>query len=279
MPTAADIDRLSKNVPYQEAGRVSEKEISVSRANRSVRLWEHFVDALASGRQPDAEKTDAVGYLMRTTAVYGSGKLGAADWEIVANRPELCVPFHVEMLSVYLTRVFVRDLVNHMARKEAITRVRSVATASVEHVAAFRRILRRSEVSVANWRSEHPIQIEKLSDLRSDLEMLNAFVGGDDLINDNPWDRLVVWSENHLSEEGQELVASLILEPYGNLVDDLADNDPDAFLIDGSMRVGETHTGAIRAKEGARLQGDGRGGKRKMAVKTAALDKIRTLIG
>jgi hypothetical protein len=33
VPTAADIERLSKNVPLQEAGRVSEKEITVARAN------------------------------------------------------------------------------------------------------------------------------------------------------------------------------------------------------------------------------------------------------
>lgn len=41
VPTTEDITRLSGNVPLQEAGRVSEAEISVSRANRSVRLWEH----------------------------------------------------------------------------------------------------------------------------------------------------------------------------------------------------------------------------------------------
>ena len=38
------------------------------------------------------------------------------------------------------------------------------------------------------------------------------------------------WAANALSEEGQELVASLMLEPYGVLVDDLAatmaDRDP-----------------------------------------------------
>ena len=116
MPSAADIERLSKNVPLQEAGRVSEREISVSRANRSVRLWEHFVDALSKGHQPDAEKLASVGYLMRTTAVYGSGKLGAADREVIAGRPEMQSPFQAEMLSVYLTRWFVRDLVEHMAR-------------------------------------------------------------------------------------------------------------------------------------------------------------------
>ena len=116
IPTAEDIDRLEANVPLQEAGRISERELSLSRANRSVRLWEHVVGALAEGRQPDPDVIDQVGYLMRTTAVYGSGKFGAADRETVADRPEFEAPFQTEMLSVYLTRTFQRDLVQHMAR-------------------------------------------------------------------------------------------------------------------------------------------------------------------
>jgi hypothetical protein len=39
VPTPDDIERLSWNVPRQEAGRVTSSEISVSRANRSVRLF------------------------------------------------------------------------------------------------------------------------------------------------------------------------------------------------------------------------------------------------
>jgi hypothetical protein len=71
VPTEADIERLSDNVPKQEAGRVSAHELSLSRANRSVRLFEHVVARLAKGRQPDAGMVESVGYLMRTTAVYG----------------------------------------------------------------------------------------------------------------------------------------------------------------------------------------------------------------
>ena len=111
VPTAEDITRLSQNVPKQEAGRISEKELSLSRANRSVRLWEHVVGHLAAGHQPDTEMVTSIGYLMRTTAVYGSGKFGAADRTQIANRPEFVAPFQVEMMSVYLTRVFVGDLV------------------------------------------------------------------------------------------------------------------------------------------------------------------------
>ncbi|MEO1551778.1 MAG: hypothetical protein AAFR93_15320, partial [Pseudomonadota bacterium] len=116
VPTQADIARLAQNVPLQESGRISARELTLSRANRSVRVWTHVVDALAQGRQPDPALLDQVGYLMRTTAVYGSGKFGAADRQMVAERPELRAPFQAEMITVYLIRSFVRDLVEHMAR-------------------------------------------------------------------------------------------------------------------------------------------------------------------
>ena len=61
------------------------------------------MERLASGQQPDTEMVEQVGYLMRTTAVYGSGKFGAADREVVMDRPEFQAPFQVEMLSVFLT--------------------------------------------------------------------------------------------------------------------------------------------------------------------------------
>ena len=110
-PTPDDVERLRANVPLQEAGRVSNKELSLSRANRSARLWNYVVDCLAKGEQPEAEELTNVGYLMRTTAVYGSGKFGASDRAFVAARPEFEPPFQVEMLSVYLTRAFVADFV------------------------------------------------------------------------------------------------------------------------------------------------------------------------
>jgi len=115
VPNTADLDRLQQNVPKQEAGRISDSELSLSRANRSVRLWQHVIDALAAGKQPDREQLEAVGYLVRTTAVYGSGKFGAADRLTIAERPELSAPFQAELLSVWLIRAFALDLVEHIA--------------------------------------------------------------------------------------------------------------------------------------------------------------------
>lgn len=287
IPSAEDITRLSQNIPVQEAGRVTERELTVSRANRSVRLWAHFVDALAAGQQPDPAQLEAVGYLMRTTAVYGSGKLGAADREAIENRSEMQAPFQAEMLTVYLIRWFVRDLIEHMARakgganavgldprmarrlgignstglgmapfivnhpvlfnnwimvrEEAIARVRSIDRASEDDIACFYDLLGRAELSVAAWRTEHPVQIAKLNTLKADVQSLKSHLVSIDWKAHRPWDDLLRWSEGHLSLEGQEWLASLMLEPYGEIVDGLcscmADSHTQANIIDGAMPV------------------------------------------
>ena len=73
-PSTDELCRLRKNVPLQEKGRCSANQLILSRANKSGRLFEHVVCALSAGRQPDISKIIEVGYLLRTTAVYGNGK-------------------------------------------------------------------------------------------------------------------------------------------------------------------------------------------------------------
>ena len=73
VPDKKEIDRLEKQVPLQEAGRYTSKDLILSRANKSVRLFSHVVERLKNGKQPDLEMIRDIGYLMRTTAVYGNG--------------------------------------------------------------------------------------------------------------------------------------------------------------------------------------------------------------
>ena len=286
-PTDADLTRLESNVPKQEAGRISDSELSLSRANRSVRLWSHVIDRLAAGEQPDADLIESVGYLMRTTAVYGSGKFGAADRGLIVERTPMNQPFRAELLTVFLIRAFAMDLVEHMARQrggdqatvidpelrrrfgvgnstglgmapflvnhplllhnwmtareEALARVRSLATASDDEVSCFRHYLRRAQLNARQWRSEHPLQVEKIAALRADLQTLGDFVEDAELLRDQPWDRLYRWAEQTLTFEGQEQLVALMMEPYGALIDDLTKvMDADeyaAFRIDGAMTL------------------------------------------
>ena len=118
VPSENDIERLSNEVPKQEVGRLSYKELTLSRANKSVRLFNHVVECLSNGEQPDINILSKVGYLYRTTAVYGSGKFGLADRFRIKNRDEILGPFRLEMMLVYLVRQFTFDQVNHIAKNK-----------------------------------------------------------------------------------------------------------------------------------------------------------------
>tara|TARA_A100001011_G_C14312565_1_gene846369 strand:+ start:666 stop:2321 length:1656 start_codon:yes stop_codon:yes gene_type:complete len=117
-PSKKDIKRLKNEVPKQEVGRLSYKELTLSRANKSVRVFDHVVESLSNGHQPDLNLLEKVGYLYRTTAVYGSGKFGLADRFRIKNRKEINGPFRLEMMLVYLVRQFTFDQVNHVAKSK-----------------------------------------------------------------------------------------------------------------------------------------------------------------
>jgi len=113
--SAKDFKRLKNNIPLQEAGRNSSKELVISRANKSVRLFEKVVHLLSNGMQPSVEDINEVGYLLRTTAVYGSGKFGLSDFMRTEKVTHFNQPFRAEMLAVYLIREFSIHLVEHIA--------------------------------------------------------------------------------------------------------------------------------------------------------------------
>jgi hypothetical protein len=280
-PTAADLDRLQENAPRQEAGRYLASELVLCRANKSVRLFDHVVERLASGRQPDAEMIGRIGYLMRTTAVYGNGKFGIADRARIAGRPALAAPFRAEMLTVWLIRGFTLDLVEHiarardseqavalaprlrrhlgignatglgmapflvshpvlvnnwmLARETALARVRAVERASAGQTGRFLEMLARARRHIAEWSVDDARQSGRIETLRRDLGELEALATPDWLAAPRPWDRLIAASARW-SVECQEMVVALVLEPYGRLVDDLAEgmaSDREAQLEPG----------------------------------------------
>ena len=118
VPKKKDIERLKNEVPKQEIGRLSYKELTLSRANKSIRVFNHVVESLSNGKQPNLDLLKKVGYLYRTTAVYGSGKFGLADRFRIKNREEINGPFRLEMMLVYLVRQFTFDQVNHVSKNK-----------------------------------------------------------------------------------------------------------------------------------------------------------------
>ena len=276
LPDAADLARLAANVPLQEAGRFTARDLVLSRANKSVRLFESVAQTLAAGAQPDRAAVEDVGYLMRTTAVYGNGKFGIADRDVIAGRAEFAAPFQAEMLTVWLIRAFTVDLVEHRARAIAPARAvrlapdlrrrfgvgnatglgmapflvkhplllhhwmtaRETALARVRALPGseawpdFTRHLHAARAAVAHWQTSDPVQAPRIAALRDDLDRLADQPRQD-------WDSLYRWAESALTLEGQEYAVSLLLEPHGALIDDLAEtmsaDEQTAVAIDGGM--------------------------------------------
>ena len=270
IPSETDLARLAKNTPKQEAGRYTATELSLARANKSLRTFNHVTEALAAGRQPDINFLAEVGYLMRTTAVYGSGKFGCADRARTAERPEARGAFQVEMLTVYLIRWFTIELAEHVARAQggakavpldpaikrfmgignstglgmapfltrhpilvnnwvtaretALARVRALPRVSPTQCEDLRHLITRLRRHLDEWSVDDAIQEGRIVTLRGEAADFERRVADHtNLAVERPWDALFQYAESTYSLEGQELVASLLLEPHADLVDDLAE--------------------------------------------------------
>ena len=113
-----DAARLARNLPQQERGRYCAKTLCVSRANKSARNFDYVVECLAAGEQPDAARIAQTGYLVRTTAVYGNGKFGMADYAQLQDT-DFAEQYRAQMFCVYMARLFTLEWAEFIARRRA----------------------------------------------------------------------------------------------------------------------------------------------------------------
>jgi len=268
VPLKEDIDRLRNEVPKQEVGRLSYKELTLSRANKSVRIFDHVVESLSNGKQPNSELLEKVGYLYRTTAVYGSGKFGLADRFRIKNREEINGPFRLEMMLVYLVRQFTFDQVNHVAKNKnpnsavkldpkisrnlgignstglgmapfivnhptllnnwilsreiALKKIREIKIVKTQDRDLFKDCLKSSLKNITSWNTESEYQLKKIKLLLKDIKKFISFLENKfDFQKDYPFNEIYLWLEKETCEECIEYVVSIMMEPFGNIVQPL----------------------------------------------------------
>ena len=267
-PNKDDIERLKNEVPKQEVGRLSYKELTLSRANKSLRVFDHVIESLSNGKQPNLDLLEKVGYLYRTTAVYGSGKFGLADRFRIKNREEINGPFRLEMMLVYLVRQFTFDQVNHVAknknpdkaisldpkicknlgignstglgmapfivnhptllnnwilcRETALKKIREIKSIDVEEKNLFKSCLKSSIKNITSWNTESEFQQKKIKDLLRDIQKFLDFIENKfNFEEDYPFNRIYLWIEKETCEECIEYVVSIMMEPFGKIIEPL----------------------------------------------------------
>ncbi len=102
-------------------GRADIETLGWTRVNRSGRIFDHVVDALASGRQPDIDRLMEAGYLLRNNGYWGNGRHGSASFAGLPADTAIGEPYHGDLLTLYLWRQFSHDLVDHMAARRGTT--------------------------------------------------------------------------------------------------------------------------------------------------------------
>ena len=278
VPDESEIARLSVNAPSQEIGRFTEKDLCLSRANKSVRLFDQIVTSLKTGSDLPTKKIHEIGYLMRTTAVYGNGKFGIADRRKIEGRAGLEGPFMAEMLTVWLIRNFTHDLIEHVggaslpdkvkrqlgignstglgmapflvshplllhswmiSRETALARVRVADVSTVKAEQLIKLALRAAQ-HLAEWNIPDPIHQDRIIKLRGDWDVFTSDLTVEVLAKKGALDRLLVQSMMG-TEDLQELLVSWMVEPFGELVDGLTECMANPFepVLDVAMQCDE----------------------------------------
>lgn len=150
-------------------------------------------------------------------------------------------------------------LVNHpvllhrwiAARETALARVRSLAAAAPEARRMFLRLIPRAKTQVQNWQTEDGGQQKKNAALLGGIGKLERRCEQKIFAQFRPWNALHEWGARALAAEGREMLVSMLLEPHGALVDELAAKmaGGESFAIDGGVSVG-----GIRAMLARRYQ-------------------------
>lgn len=278
VPDSAEIARLCRDAPRQEAARFTDRDLILSRANKSVRLFAHVTQALQAGRQPDAARIRDTGYLMRTTAVYGNGKFGIADRDRIAERPGLTGPFMAEMLTVWLIRGFTHDLAEHIgggrldrslkrqlgignatglgmapflvshpmlldawmqARETALARVRGVTDLDTPRRDRLISLAARVSRHLAQWQVPDAGAQARIETLRTQWAAFARSLP-DALADPNATDALYRSSLTG-TLDFQELVVAFLIEPFGDLTDALTEcmSTPFDARLDANMPLAE----------------------------------------
>ncbi len=155
---------LKANVPLQEAGRNSNMVMVLARANKSVRVFDHIVSSLADGQQPDLDVLAQVGYILRTTAVYGNGKFGIFDFKPLDHSEDFNQSFRAQMCAVYLLREFSLDWVDYLATQKG----GSQAVSLHPEIKRYLGIGNATGLGMAPYLINHPCVVDQWLSVRED---------------------------------------------------------------------------------------------------------------
>ena len=110
---------MRAELPNRILGRADEDTLLWCYAQRSGRAFDHVVDRLAAGCQPEVDVLADSGYIVRNSGTYDNGLRGTPTVLSFGVDHPLGLSHHTKMLALYLMREFSLRLPEHMARQRS----------------------------------------------------------------------------------------------------------------------------------------------------------------
>jgi hypothetical protein len=159
--TPERIEETRRELPKLYAGRAPAGTLVWCRSNRSLRLFEHVVESLAAGHQPDPKTLAEVCYILRNTGLDANGTFGTRSFLSYGDDHPLRIPYHAQMLAAYMMREVGADLA------EAIAALRSPdAVALRPDVRRFIGLGNSSGLGLVLFANNHPRLVARWLELR-----------------------------------------------------------------------------------------------------------------
>ena len=109
-----------------------------------------------------------------------------------------------------------------LSREIALKKIREIKIVKTQDRDLFKDCLKSSLKNITSWNTESEYQLKKIKLLLKDIKKFISFLENKfDFQKDYPFNEIYLWLEKETCEECIEYVVSIMMEPFGNIVQPL----------------------------------------------------------
>ncbi len=134
-----------------------------------------------------------------------------------------------------------------LCRETALKKIREIKKVETQDSDLFKNCIRNSIKNITSWNTESDFQLRKIKSLLKDVRNFLDFI--ENKFNfeiDYPFNEIYFWLEKETCEECIEYIVSIMMEPYGKIIDplvkEMSSDEEKYFNIPTNRTVEELRT-------------------------------------
>ena len=109
-----------------------------------------------------------------------------------------------------------------LSREVALKKIREIKVVKTKDISLFKECVKNSLKNITSWNTESEYQLKKIKFLLQDVRKFIHFLENEfDFKKDYPFNEIYLWLEKETCEECIEYIVSIMMEPFGEIVQPL----------------------------------------------------------